>query len=467
MFIEYPYVSKDYLHDYASYYSLCFQDYSKFCKRIHFFSSVIEEKDVREYVFSENEEIQKAWRDLYLGFIVAKPIPLTVFGFSVVKSFSEIGGIDHRDYWGTRIYKVHLFGRSIEFKSLAFQEQDSIVAACATTAVWSMLQKASTDYDTVLKTPSQITKDADYLSIDGSRLFPNKGLSILQICQAIQKSGLVSEVKQGDVIINLEGHDYYSVSNTRAKQIIHAYSGLGIPIILGIAVPSGSDQYGRHAIAVTGSKMKAPVASPLVKSISWLSENIEKIYAHDDQFGPFVRIKFINDVTGIITPWTEQDPALRQTIITDVVVPIYPKVRISLEDIQSIVYAINNLYYEIFQSAAAADFTWDIKLRFSEDYKGEIRSFAILDEDVRLRTIQKSMPKYIWVARCYIKDTCVCDFTFDATDLATGMFGIAMTEYVTGLKTILKEFTLKNPSYLDTIFSPRFKDFFIRAIDES
>jgi hypothetical protein len=102
---------------------------------------------------------------------------------------------------GVRNYTIHLFGNVLTIESLAFQEQDTVLAACATTAIWTMLNKASVDFHTILKSPSQITKDADNLSFDGSRLFPNKGLNLLQICQAIYNSGLESEIKQPDIII--------------------------------------------------------------------------------------------------------------------------------------------------------------------------------------------------------------------------------------------------------------------------
>ena len=37
--IEDNYVSKDFLHDYTSYYALCFEPYPKICKRVHFFKN--------------------------------------------------------------------------------------------------------------------------------------------------------------------------------------------------------------------------------------------------------------------------------------------------------------------------------------------------------------------------------------------------------------------------------------------
>lgn len=118
-----------------------------------------------------------------------------------------------------------------------------------------MLNRASIDFHTILKTPSQITRDADNVSPDGSRLFPNKGLSVLQICRAIFNSGLVSEVKQSNCReLAPDGKPAgIVVSNLYTKKILNAYSKIGIPIILVIRVPDGQ-QHGLHAITVSGYK---------------------------------------------------------------------------------------------------------------------------------------------------------------------------------------------------------------------
>src|SRR5574343_1412811 len=173
--VETNYISKDYLDDYTLYYASCFQDYSKFCKRVHFFKSEFN-TDSFESIIQKNHitETSEFWEN-YLGFIVVKPIPYTVIGYTVLKTYSNGKEFNDRNFWGIRDYKVDVFGNEITICSLAFQEQDSVLAACATTAIWSMLNKASTDYHTILKSPSLITKDADNTSPDGSRLFPNSG----------------------------------------------------------------------------------------------------------------------------------------------------------------------------------------------------------------------------------------------------------------------------------------------------
>jgi hypothetical protein len=465
--IEDAYISKDFIQDYASYYAFCFQNYPKFCKRVHFFDSRFSESDFKKQITQPESDNIEFWSH-YLGFIVVKPIPVTVIGYTVLKTYSQNGCFNSRNFWGTREYKIHLYGTELKLNSLAFQEQDSVLAACATTAIWSMLNKASIDFHTILKSPSQITKDADIVSPDGSRLFPNKGLNLFQICQAILNSGLVSEVKQPDCLAyDNEGNTKGRViSNLYLKKIINAYSAIGIPIILVISVPNGGT-HGLHAITISGFKQRAPKSVPPSVDISWLAANIEKIYAHDDQWGPFARIDFIRDYE-LETPWTVFDPDKNSTLVTNVVVSIYPKIRISYEDIELIVLGLDRLLTFFFADNNIADLVWDIKIDYSEKFKSDIKSSALCNED-KERRLMGSMPKYLWVASCYVADLKVFDFTFDATDVNNGMIGKDVVCYFEDVKPILKEFLEKNKSILNTLFghkeSVNYYDFLIKNLD--
>jgi len=172
--VEPDYVSKDYLHDYVSYYSLCHEKYPKTCKRVHFFSLPFSVQDFETWVNNGIPSVDI--RNSYLGFIVVRPIPNTVIGFTILKTYQYSTGFGQRNYWGIKQYSIHLFGVELKLNSLAFQEQDSVVSACATAAIWSMLHGAAArSANTVLlKSPSEITRDAGNSS-DGSRVFPNKG----------------------------------------------------------------------------------------------------------------------------------------------------------------------------------------------------------------------------------------------------------------------------------------------------
>lgn len=443
--VEEKYISKDFLHDYASYYALCFQGYSKFCTRIHFFNNSFNEEEFKNVILGK-EESNKAFWDHYLGFIVVKPIPLTIIGYSVLKTYSNSADFNDRNFWGVRDYKIHFFGNEIKIKSLAFQEQDSVLAACATTAIWSMLNKAAVDFHTTLKSPSQITEDADNVSPDGGRLFPNKGLDIFQICQAILNSGLVSEVKQPDTVLNTGR----VVSNRYLKKILNAYAPIGIPIILVINVPNGNN-YGLHAITISGFKKKAPVEIPPNNDISWLSDNIEKFYAHDDQWGPFARIDFLNE-TELTTPWTVFDPKKNPTFTTNIIVPVYPKIRISYEDIEVIVLGLDAILTLFFDGKIIADLVWDVKIDFSENYKARIKDSS-LDVTDKAAILIKSQPKYLWIADCYIGEHRILEFTFDATDVISGMIGQDFICYLPDqLKSELKQQLLLNQSIHQRVF---------------
>lgn len=433
---EENYINKDYIQDYSFYYSLCFKQYSNKCKRIHFFSNKFSLYELQDNLLLPQHENKEFWGN-YLGFIVVKPIPTTNIGFTILKTYASDETLHNRNFFGLRKYNVHFFGTKIKIKSLAFQEQDSVLAACATTAIWSMLSKAALDYHTTLKSPSEITKDADNLGHDGSRLFPNKdGLNINQICKAIYNSGLVTELKQPDMTHDSSGEAV--LSNSYIKQIINAYSPIGIPLILIIAVPN-SASYGLHAITVSG--MKQNEISPITnkpETLSYISEFIDKLYAHDDQFGPFVRIEFEDD-GEIKCPWNENDPAKRKTLVCSIVVSVYPKIRISYEDIKLIILWYDRMLSTFFDDKTDNDLVWDIKLDYSENFKKSIKESS-LTKNEKLAILKSNFPRYIWIADCYIGAEKVFSFTFDATDMINGMIALHVIVYFSGVKDELRQF---------------------------
>ena len=427
--IEEGYISKDFLHDYASYYSLCFEKYDKRCKRVHFFALDFDASTFEKML--EGHHVDRDIPGSYLGFIVVKPIPYTLIGYSLLKVYSNSPITRH--FWGTKIYEVHLYGWKLKVDSLAFQEQDTVLSACATTAIWTMLSKASDYRLALIKSPNEITKDSGILSHDGSRLFPNKGLDIRQICQAIYLSGLVTEVLQADLILpdNIPPqrqplHPFKKVvSKSYLKKILNAYSSIGIPLILVIGVPNGRT-YGLHAISVPGFKQSPPAPIATTPAISYWSDNIEKFYAHDDQWGPFVRIEWHNDFE-MVTEWND---GTRRTYVLQIVIPTFPKIRISYHDIEVIVLGLDRILTTIFGSSTVQDLVWDIRIDYSERYKQDIIE---LDPKVfpnKLKHLQMQLPKYVWIVTCYIGDKTALKFVFDATGLSQAMLGLDVLSFL-------------------------------------
>lgn len=423
--VEEEYISKDFLHDYASYYAFCFEDYPKACRRIHFFSLDFDEPMLNRFI--EGSSVNIDIRGSYLGFIVVKPIPYTIIGYTLLKVYNN--SPTTRQFWGAKNYDVHLHGQKLTVPSLSFQEQDSILAACATTAIWSVLNKASELHSSLLKSPSEITRDSGNLSSDGSRLFPNKGLDVRQICQAIYQSGLATDVRQPDLVLPKPPetvppapvlHPWpKAISKSYLKKILNAYSAIGIPLILVVGVPKLNEPYGLHAITAAGFKLPSPVARPPASEISYHSDSIEKFYAHDDQFGPFVRIEWFSDFE-IETEWNH---ASRKTYVLQIIIPTIPKIRIPYIDIQIVVEGLDRLLSTCFGPGVLYDLVWDVKVDFSEKYKQEL---TLLDPSIfpnKIAHLKKSLPKYVWIATCYIADKPALKFVFDATGVSRAMLG--------------------------------------------
>ncbi len=497
--LEPEYISKDYLHDYTSYYSLCFKEYPKFCSRVHFFSLDFDAKDFETLINNGSPSVDI--RNSYLGFIVIRPIPNTVIGFTALKPYVHSSGFNQRNFWGLRKYPVHLFGIKLEVESLAFQEQDSVVSACATAAIWSMLHGASykSSNTVLLKSPSEITRDAGNSS-DGNRLFPNKGLDVGQICESIFKAGLVCEVKtqteeykeydDSDV-----GEDAESVASEKdyedkvegeekecccarnqqddrvpvefLKKILNAYSLVSIPIILVIHV-DGQDDHGLHAITVSGFFRGKPKAIDPRKKMSFLSDNIEKIYAHDDQWGPFAKITFLPD-NLLQTKWTEIG---HEVSINSIIIPVYPKIRISYEEIDGIVRGYDAILTLHLNNYISQDLVWDIKIIMNQDYKDLIKELTPPEDYPRkLKWLTNNFPKYIWMVDCWISDHIILQFAFDATGVNQDMLGLHIISHLddrmkTHLINCLTE--NKNDESFDMIHHPakeQYYNFLLKEID--
>lgn len=469
--IEDKYISKDYLKDFAAYYATCFKDYKKYCKRIHFFTNTFNQTDLEKFLLSNTKQAQNFWNN-YAGFLVVKPIPVTIIGTTVFKNYPKGIRTGERNFWGTRQYPIHLFGKDLKIDSLAFQEQDTVLSACATTSIWSMLHKASEDYTIVLKTPGEITKDAGETVPNKGRLLPNKeGLEISQMCKAIENCGLEVEIR-----LPIKEND--KIDNQYIQKILNAYSCIGTPIILVIKVPSGfkdnnasKDQmdnvkYGLHAVAVSGFKKKALSTLNKDDKTSSVYKLIEKIYYHDDQWGPFARAEFSGKF-DLDTTWTKfhESKIKPPTHVECIIIPVFSKIRISYDDIEPVIRTIATIYVKAFENILEQGLVWDLKVMYSEDFKSEIKN-SELNDALKISYLVKSYPKYIWVGTCYSKENRISDYVFDATDISNAMYGIDVILHYEELKKYLFEFLKANNPYR-SIFKGLFKsDYYQFIIDK-
>ncbi len=439
MVVEESYINRDYLIDYQQYYSRCFEDYPKACKRIHFFNTEFARERLVDLLLRPEKTIKDELQKYYLGFIVIKPIPTRIIGYTLLEN-PLTNAENSINFWGTKNYRIHFFGVELKIHSLAFQEQDKVVAACATTAIWISLNKAADKGRVIVKSPSEITIDAAQSSPDGSRLFPNKGLSIQQICNGFLKSGMVSEVKKADLPFKIGDKQINVVTHQYFKKILFAYAPIGIPILIVIENPDSNGIL--HAVAAFGYQEDTSI---VLQDIPFkvASDRIIRVICHDDQWGPYTDIDFsVNNKFGLTNEWTRLTPG-RDSYIRSLVVPLYSKIRISYEDVEVLIKGVNAILRYFFRLNSIPDIPeWSIQVVLSEKYKQDIRSSKLSDEE-KIKILTSYLPKYLWIAKCYLTGYQILEFSFDATNVANGNFCLNISCFETGLMHLLKE-TLQN-----------------------
>jgi hypothetical protein len=233
MIIEPEYVDRDYAEDYAAFYVSCFYKYDRFCTRVHFFNERISRERFHRIIRGEVPKSSlKRFQDAYIGFIVVRPLPDAMIGRTQLATYKDDGG--RRHYTATRKYEVHLAGISLAVESMAFQEQDRAVAACATVALWSCFQKTAQLFGTAAPRPPVITADATS-SLYLRRALPSNGLTTEQICGAIRQNGLDPEVFPVQAI---------------TPSLLYGYLRFGIPLLMIAKIESYTEQ--THAITLNG-----------------------------------------------------------------------------------------------------------------------------------------------------------------------------------------------------------------------
>src|SRR5271166_6978671 len=130
----------------------------------------------------------------YLGFVVVRPLPQTVIGRSVLRTYDEDNG-QRRHFPVNPVnqrYRVNLFGLRLHVDGLAYQEQDTVLAACATVSLWSAFHRTGALLGTAIPTPAVITQAATQAvhSVHYGRPILQHGLRVEEMCAAIRHNGL-------------------------------------------------------------------------------------------------------------------------------------------------------------------------------------------------------------------------------------------------------------------------------------
>jgi len=413
--LEMDYIDRDYLEDYSRYYVGCFQRYGERCARLHFFSGDLSHEKIKKALSCSGEELSELkveMKDGYLGFMVVKPIPKAFIGKTCLKIYNSIRE-DHDKKILSKIYEVNLFGIELQVETIAFQEQDKIVSACATTAIWSLLH-AQESWGNVVPSSSEITLSAINHIENSVNSFPNSGLTNKQIFRALDIYGLRNHKVKLDDEFNPEVFE----------SLVKSYVDSEMPILL------GGDIYTRSKMNGIDYGDWVKVGSHAVTILGYHQDQDLQIYVHDDQFGPFAKARMSSEkIKGVARQaillrhkhnkdWSESEQLILPTAM---IIPTQPKIRIPFDIIRNTCEIISDNINVMFESGLLSEKSvFNIRLMSLKEFRAKV--IGGVGYENKYSVLTRNLARYIWVADFFEgqSDEVLFTIAFDATDIPNG-----------------------------------------------
>lgn len=306
--VEDGYISETYLQEFEHYYCTEYKSNHKFTTRIHFFKSIegFVAIDLQTFIRLDTQKVNEE----YLGHIVIKPVANSFWGVTMLKS-SKIQYEGKSVCKSTVIDTVHILNQKFTIETLPFQRQDSAISECARASIWSCLyyshKKFRKDYFSIVSLSKIVYEETQDVTAnkEGSVYL---GLNVTQINKIVTKFGL--RLHSFTYVANKLHENATTLFNAVENKVekrrlaknytwenedimnefkdnIYAYNKSGLPILLGYKIErfhddsievKESDRY--HLVTVVGYNVDE-------RDKQIYGEGINRIYVHDDQFGPF------------------------------------------------------------------------------------------------------------------------------------------------------------------------------------
>ena len=423
MVVEPIYVDHDYLDDFASDYSTCFNPPNRLCQRVHFFGQGFSTESFRESIRACDEDSRTNLPGEYLGFIVLRPLLHAPIGRAVL--VPPRARKSERSEFSKRFYRPNLFGMDFTLEGLAFQEQDGVLSSCAATALWCCFQQSESVFGTPKVTTADINRALNPARHSGLSV-PMGPLDIVQMASAFRQFGL-------------EAHVLPASPDLPLLSLVYAYVSFGMPVVLAVQA-----QGAKHALPVVGFTI--PDSARIDKDNPPLRGNgISALYVHDDLSGPYSRLIPPPLANNAATGRTRRrgvvmlgDGQNRYELLK-IIIPTHHKIRLPFAAAHQWVIRMHEYLMFSFQRRPdfACQLEWDLKLQFSNQYKKHLRMLRLSDGSEVEETVCRSHPKYIWQARLSQSGTPLLDILFDATSLPDAFPIYHVTWLLPGFKELV------------------------------
>ncbi|NMX22192.1 hypothetical protein C5S30_07210 [ANME-1 cluster archaeon GoMg4] len=401
--VEKEYVDKDYLIDYQKFYCRSFEKHERFSKRVHFFNKDISEDSFQKSLEGDYGDL----RESYLGFIVIKPIkdiyenPL--IGRTLLKTYPLEEG-EKKRFFVKEKYHASLFGVPLNIMSLPFQAQDQGVSACATIALWSSLQPLVYRYGIPSNSPVEITEVATLLPSPYRRFPSESGLTWGQMIKYIQSTGLDLEVIRATA--------------ETIPTAVKAYINTNLSLIALLVLKKPDAELVGHAAVISGYQIDE-------------KGNLKELYVHDDQIGPYNRVKPVN---GNFEFWDNEwirNYGYSYVKLNTFLVPVYEKIRLTFSRIYRFLEKRKEELYNYLEKKKSeiksSEFGLELYLYTIRKYKKYLLTCPI-EEKIEILTMP--LPRFVWVIRLFFKNQPLRDYIYDATSVYVRRLEIVKYQWV-------------------------------------
>jgi len=407
--VEEHYIDRHFMHEYSGYYSQCFVDRPNNVARIHAFEAEAFPLTIDDFLgkaYNELDDFQETLQSQYLGYVTIRPVSSVPIGRTVLLPLEDD---EMRKYTCIVDYDVHILGLLLSIRGLAFQQQDKGVAACASVATWSTLQRLCKYNGFKAPTPTEVTLAAVKHVVGNARPFPSQGLIVDQILSAFVNFNFPPTVVKVDDCPKL------------FKLILHSYLLSGIPAVL-ILWKKGSQLKG-HAVAVLGYRENDEIDMDFPQGgedFRFRNLGYDEVYIHDDAIGPYAKgkLKITRKKLELIVPRKTPAGAEYEDLVWEVnsaIFPLYPKIRTSAKELREIAAQSFPQVLKTFNNEAD---NLSLKLSFSRcgDYLKKLYQSTERTSN-KIDFIKKcSLSRYIGIVSWYYRDNHILDLLWDTTD---------------------------------------------------
>lgn len=417
---ETPYVDRHYLDDFTSYYARSFAPPPTVCSRFHFFARLSADAVTAlldEYYVCPSERrssIEAELQEAYLGFVVSRPLPGATFGRTVLRTYPADG---RRHYEVVRPYVVNISGIKLTVQGLAYQQQDRGAAVCASTALWSSLQRVAYIAGFRTPTPSMITSAAQ------SPFAASHGLNELQMAQALANLGYLAEL--------------FAPEENRALFLAQVVSCLQsqLPVILLVTrrIKTGvGEREAGHAVAVTGFSEPSTEADVHlgvegIPSIRMRGAAVDILYVHDDNLGSHahyeLRLSDQKDEKGnpqlVLFRGRSNKPSVTwwipdEWIVRMALVPKPPKLRLSVDSLLQSLVQLRPPLEKVFPGV---ELHFGARFMSGVEYKRGLLSSPVDRTGLKEFMTRLALPRHIGVLSVYDGPTHRLDLLVDVSQV--------------------------------------------------